>query len=65
MLATNAAKYEALARSAGRVQVSWDIEQDQGGRRVGLCWQEQGGPTNHGAKEERRRHAADRAGVQA
>jgi two-component system, chemotaxis family, CheB/CheR fusion protein len=43
-LATNAAKYGALARSEGRVHVSWTVEQGDGGRRVRLRWEEQGGP---------------------
>jgi two-component system CheB/CheR fusion protein len=40
----NAAKYGALARSEGRVHVSWTVEQGDGGRRVRLRWEEQGGP---------------------
>jgi two-component system, chemotaxis family, CheB/CheR fusion protein len=42
-LATNAAKYGALARSEGRVRVSWDVEQGDG-RRVRLRWAEHGVP---------------------
>jgi PAS domain S-box-containing protein len=42
-LATNAAKYGALARSEGRVRISWQVEQADG-RRVRLRWEEQGVP---------------------
>jgi PAS domain S-box-containing protein len=43
-LATNAAKYGALAVPAGRVQVSWSIFQDNGSRHLALEWSEQDGP---------------------
>jgi two-component system CheB/CheR fusion protein len=43
-LATNAAKYGALAHSEGRVSVSWKVEQGNDGRRVRLRWKEQGVP---------------------
>jgi two-component sensor histidine kinase len=41
-LATNALKYGALSNRAGRVQISWARE---GVGRVGLRWEEHGGPT--------------------
>jgi two-component system CheB/CheR fusion protein len=43
-LATNAAKYGALARREGRVRVSWQVERGNDGRRVRLRWAEQGVP---------------------
>jgi PAS domain S-box-containing protein len=43
-LGANAAKYGALSRAEGRVEVSWRIEQDARGRRVRLRWQESCGP---------------------
>jgi PAS domain S-box-containing protein len=43
-LATNAAKYGALALSSGRVAVSWTAQPDPGGTRLRLTWQETGGP---------------------
>jgi two-component sensor histidine kinase/PAS domain-containing protein len=39
-LATNAAKYGALSRPEGRVEISWDARDDQ----VDLSWRESGGP---------------------
>ena len=41
-LATNAAKYGALSRAAGALEVSWSI--DAGGA-CGIAWRERGGPT--------------------
>jgi two-component sensor histidine kinase len=43
-LATNAAKYGALSRPTGKVQVSWTIEPDQSGSVLKFRWQESGGP---------------------
>jgi PAS domain S-box-containing protein len=42
-LATNAAKYGALANGAGRVHVAWELVDDDH-RKVRLAWQETGGP---------------------
>jgi len=39
-LATNAAKYGALSRSEGRVELRWKVEAD----RLDLSWRETGGP---------------------
>lgn len=44
-LATNAAKYGALSRDGGTVEVAWAIE----GPELVLTWQEQGGPLVVGA----------------
>jgi two-component sensor histidine kinase/CHASE3 domain sensor protein len=45
-LATNAAKYGALSAPAGRVRITWDVEQDAAGDPVcRMCWIEHGGPT--------------------
>jgi two-component sensor histidine kinase len=43
-LATNAAKYGALSRESGRIEVSWSV--DRGGETplVRLVWRERGGP---------------------
>jgi PAS domain S-box-containing protein len=44
-LTTNAAKYGALSRREGRVEVGWDVStQEDGGRRLELEWLERGGP---------------------
>jgi two-component system, chemotaxis family, CheB/CheR fusion protein len=42
-LGTNAAKYGALSRHEGRVQVSWQVEHGHS-RQVRLRWQERDGP---------------------
>ena len=52
-LATNAAKYGALATDAGRVSVDWTLESGPDGNKVRLRWQESGGspvapPTRQG-----------------
>jgi len=52
-LATNAAKYGALSTPAGRLDVSWGIEDAANGKRLRLKWVESGGPavkppTRHG-----------------
>ena len=39
-LATNAAKYGALSRPGGRVELRWDIQNEQ----LHLTWRETGGP---------------------
>src|SRR5205823_7976797 len=43
-LATNAAKYGALATPRGRVALTWAIKEVAGGRRLELTWRERGGP---------------------
>jgi two-component sensor histidine kinase len=43
-LATNATKYGALSVSAGRVVVSWEVEDVELDRRLTLRWSEHGGP---------------------
>ena len=43
-LATNAAKYGALATGAGRIRVVWQVENREGERHVRLDWQERRGP---------------------
>mgnify|MGYP002715454274 CR=1 FL=1 len=43
-LATNAAKYGALASDAGRLSLTWEVREDSGQTMVELVWQEQGGP---------------------
>lgn len=43
-LATNAVKYGALSIPAGRVRVTWTIEQGDPERMVRLCWTEENGP---------------------
>jgi two-component sensor histidine kinase len=44
-LATNAAKYGALSRPDGRVEVTWTVAQDNGsGRMLRFRWEEAGGP---------------------
>lgn len=43
-LATNAAKYGALSNEAGRVSVTWRVDDADGGPEVVLDWRESGGP---------------------
>ena len=43
-LATNAAKYGALANAEGRVAIRWQDEQNDATRSFRLVWQESGGP---------------------
>lgn len=43
-LATNAAKYGALAHADGRILVSWHIDRDDSGKRLHLEWRERGVP---------------------
>jgi PAS domain S-box-containing protein len=43
-LGTNAAKYGALSRHEGRLRISWQVENNDQGRRVRLEWRERHGP---------------------
>jgi PAS domain S-box-containing protein len=43
-LVTNAAKYGALSRSSGKLDVNWTVENGVAGRRLLIDWQEAGGP---------------------
>ncbi|GJE55824.1 PAS domain-containing protein [Methylobacterium thuringiense] len=43
-LATNAAKYGALSRAAGRVTLAWTLRDTATGPQVHLLWSETGGP---------------------
>lgn len=43
-LATNAAKYGALASPEGQVEVAWVREEHESGGRIALAWTERGGP---------------------
>jgi PAS domain S-box-containing protein len=43
-LATNAAKYGALANPGGRVTLTARVEADESGNKLRLVWQEDGGP---------------------
>ena len=43
-LCVNAAKYGALTNEAGRVDISWEIQQVDGEDCLQLRWQETGGP---------------------
>jgi len=45
-LATNAVKHGALSTdAAGQIEISWQLEQTQRGRRMRLRWRESGGPS--------------------
>ena len=44
-LATNAAKYGALSRPEGRVDLTWKVEGQGAERRLRLVWRETSGPT--------------------
>jgi len=44
-LATNAAKYGALAGPSGRVHIAWKTAPAGAGQTVELLWQERGGPS--------------------
>jgi two-component sensor histidine kinase len=48
-LATNAAKYGALSRAAGRIALSWGLDEEAGLLR--LRWEERGGPPPPGPPE--------------
>lgn len=43
-LSTNAVKYGALSSENGHVDIEWQIEGEDAGRRLVLHWQESGGP---------------------
>jgi two-component sensor histidine kinase len=43
-LATNSAKYGALSKITGKVEVSWTIQPDRSGSVLKFTWQESGGP---------------------
>jgi two-component sensor histidine kinase len=43
-LATNSAKYGALSKSTGMVEVSWTIEPNRPASILRFAWQERGGP---------------------
>jgi two-component sensor histidine kinase len=43
-LATNAAKYGALANGTGRICIKWKVERSSGADRLRLRWTESGGP---------------------
>jgi two-component sensor histidine kinase len=43
-LATNASKYGALSADEGKVDVTWSIFTEKGGRRFRFSWEENGGP---------------------
>jgi PAS domain S-box-containing protein len=43
-LATNAVKYGALSTPEGRIRVAWTASRDASGPRLGLSWEESGGP---------------------
>jgi two-component sensor histidine kinase/PAS domain-containing protein len=68
-LATNAAKYGALLMPAGRVIVSWQVEEVELDRRLTVRWSEHGGPpvrkpqrTGFGLKIIERSVAGEREG---
>ena len=44
-LATNAGKYGALSSDDGRVEVSWEMAENQGNPLFKIAWRESGGPT--------------------
>jgi two-component sensor histidine kinase len=43
-LTTNAAKYGALSARTGRVQITWEVQENLGRRSLHLEWSETGGP---------------------
>ncbi|HYG28510.1 MAG TPA: PAS domain S-box protein [Caulobacteraceae bacterium] len=43
-LATNAVKYGALSASAGRVAITWEVDEQTTPRRFHMTWRESGGP---------------------
>ncbi len=51
-LATNAVKYGALSVPAGRIDLSWQIEESAGGRRLAISWTERNGPRVHPPKHD-------------
>jgi len=44
-LTTNAAKYGAFSLPTGSIEVTWSLEKQADRCRLGLAWQERGGPT--------------------
>ncbi|HYF40699.1 MAG TPA: PAS domain-containing protein, partial [Gemmatimonadales bacterium] len=52
-LATNASKYGALSRLAGRLHVSWRVETKGAEQRLVMNWVERGGPPVAGEPERR------------
>jgi two-component system, chemotaxis family, CheB/CheR fusion protein len=51
-LCTNAIKYGALSDAAGRVAISWSVQDLAGKRQVRLQWQETGGPKVNAPKRK-------------
>jgi len=43
-LGTNAVKYGALSKSAGKVDIRWNIQSEEDGEYLVLEWKETGGP---------------------
>jgi two-component sensor histidine kinase len=43
-LATNASKYGALSNTSGRVQLHWQVAQEENGPRLHVVWSEKDGP---------------------
>jgi two-component system, chemotaxis family, CheB/CheR fusion protein len=43
-LATNSAKYGALSKASGDVDIAWSVNGEAGARRLVLDWRERGGP---------------------
>ena len=43
-LGTNAAKYGALRTGAGRIEITWRVDDDEGEPRLRFRWEESGGP---------------------
>ena len=52
-LATNAAKYGALAQASGQLSVTWRVEQGDGGGRLVIDWHESGVPMPSGPPAHR------------
>jgi two-component sensor histidine kinase len=43
-LATNAAKFGALSNACGKIEVCWDVDDDDKPAEVRIAWRESGGP---------------------
>jgi two-component system CheB/CheR fusion protein len=51
-LATNAAKYGALATSVGRISIRWRVESNGNGQMLQFEWKEQNGPPLEGFEKK-------------
>jgi two-component system CheB/CheR fusion protein len=51
-LATNAVKFGSLSVPTGRIDLSWQVEEASGGKRLTISWAERNGPRVHPPKHD-------------